>query len=182
MFWNPVSPVLAVTGADNVLYLVATTSTGANVTAVTEVARASEIAWSPDGSQLAASYAATIGDEVHYKVVTVSLAGVVTDRDTALVGDLIRDLWFSPDGKYLLYRIVRGGGQWFNIVDTGAGKLTAPVPVTPTDPIGLASAYRGVMSLHPVWTSTNLMLYPSFGTSGNQTPGIWTRDLSGLVN
>ncbi|HKW14288.1 MAG TPA: hypothetical protein VJS69_07380 [Candidatus Krumholzibacteria bacterium] len=181
MFWNPVSPVLAVAAADEVLYLIATNSAGAAVTPVTEVVRASEIVWSPDGSQLAASYAATVGDEVHYKVVTVSLAGDVTDRDTGLVGDVIRDLWFSPDGKYLLYRIVRGGGQWFNIADTGAGKLTSPVPVTPTDPIGLSAAYRGVMSLHPVWTSTNLMVYPSFMT-GNQTPGIWTRNLAGLVN
>ena len=28
----------------------------------------------------------------------------------------------------------------------------------------------------------NLMLYPAFGTSSNGTPGIWTRDLSGLIN
>jgi hypothetical protein len=183
MAWNPVQPILAVAAADNVLYLVQTTNTGATVTPVPAVVRASEIAWSPEGSQLAATYAATDGTETHYKVVTISPAGVVTERATALVGDNLRDLCFSPDGKYLLYRVTRGGGMWFNLVDTGAGKIPDAVPVTATDPIGVANDYRAQMTLRPLWTSTNLMIYPAFGTSiGNISPGVWTRDLSGLVN
>ena len=46
----------------------------------------------------------------------------------------------------------------------------------------MSNDYRAVMSLRPLWTNTNLMIYPSFGTSINNTPGVWTRDLSGLVN
>jgi hypothetical protein len=182
MTWNPVSPILAIAASDNVLYLVQTTATGSNVIPVTDVVHATEIIWSPEGSQLAATYSATEGDETHVKVVTVSSAGVVTERATALVGDNLRDLAFSPDGKWLLYRVTRGGGSWFNLVDTGAGKISSPVPVTRTDPVAASGDYRNVMSLRPAWTSANLMLYPAFGTSTNGTPGIWTRDLSGLVN
>jgi hypothetical protein len=182
MAWNPVAPILALAGTDNVLYLVQTTSTGANVISVPEVSRATEVAWSPDGSQMAASYFVTDGEETHYKVATVSPAGVVTVRTTGLVGDILRDLAFSPDGKWLLYRVTRGGGMWFNVVDTGAGKFTDPVPVTQTDPTGASVTYRDAMSLRPTWTNTNTMFYPAWGTSTNNTPGVWTRDLSGVVN
>ena len=182
MAWNPVMPILAFAGADNVLYLVQTTSTGSNVIPVTEVQHANEVAWSADGSKVAASYWVTENDEVHYKVATITAAGVVTVRATALVGDLLRDLAFSPDGQWLLYRVTRGGSMWFNIVDTGAGKLTEPVAVTPADPIGLSNDYHNIMSLRPAWTSANLMIYPAFGTSANNTAGIWVRSLAGVIN
>ena len=52
----------------------------------------------------------------------------------------------------------------------------------PTDPVGVSSDYRNVMSLRPVWTSANLMIYPTFGTSSNGTPGIWARNLAGVIN
>jgi WD40 repeat protein len=182
MAWNPVSPILAVAGSDNVLYLVQTTSTASNVIPVPAVSRATEVAWSPDGSQVAAAYFVTADAETHYKVATVSPAGDVTVRATGLVGDILNDLAFSPDGKWLLYRVTRGGGMWFNVADTGAGKFTEPVPVTQTDPIGKSADYRNAMSLRPTWTNTNLMIYPAWGTSTNNTPGVWTRDLSGVIN
>ena len=68
------------------------------------------------------------------------------------------------------------------MLDIGAGQLTAPVPITATDPVGTASNYRAVMSLSPVWTSANLVIYPSFNDNASVTPGIYTRDLSGLVD
>lgn len=187
MIWNPVSSILAVAAADNVLYLVATTSSGANVIAVSEVAKATEIAWSPAGNLLAATYAATIqtgpsDTEVHARLVTVSTAGVVTQRAEGLAGDKMNDLAFSPDGNWLLYRVTRGGGSWFNVVDVGAGKLTEPVPVTATNPTAAADDYRAVMLFRPAWSAANLIIYPAFEFSTDETPGIYTRDLAGLVN
>jgi hypothetical protein len=117
-----------------------------------------------------------------YRIATVTTAGVATDRVVSLPGDNIRDLQFSPDEKWLLYRVSRGGGSWFSVVDIGAGKLTEPVALTAADPVGGAALYRGVMSLRPAWTSANLMIYLAWGTSSNNTPGIFTRDLNGLLN
>jgi WD40 repeat protein len=183
MAWNPVSSVLAIAAADNALHLVQPSATAPVDIAVPEVVKATEIAWSPNGSMLAATFFVTDADDKTWsRIVTVTTAGVATERVNTLIGDIARDLTFSPDGKWLLYRVTRGGGSWFNAADVGAGVLSEPVPVTATDPVGDVDKYRAAMSLRPSWTSTNLMIYPSFGTSSNGTPGIWTRDLSGLVN
>lgn len=182
MVWNPVVPVLAIAAADNVLYLVQTTATGANVTPVTGVNRAQELAWSPDGSLLAVAFSATVGAETRAEVVTVSTAGVVTQRAEGLPGDNLRDMAFSPDSKFLLFRVTRGGGSWFEVADISAGKLSASVPVTTAEPAGLASSYRAAMLLRPLWLNTNAMLYPVFVTSTSLTPGVSSRDLSGLFN
>jgi hypothetical protein len=182
MEWNPVSSLLAVAAADNVLYLIQTHATGANVIGVQEVPRAQEIVWSASGALLAVAYFVTDASGTVYRIATVTTAGVATDRVVSLPGDNIRDLQFSPDEKWLLYRVSRGGGSWFSVVDIGAGKLTEPVALTATDPVGGAALYRGVMSLRPAWTSANLMIYLAWGTSSNNTPGIFTRDLNGLLN
>ena len=116
------------------------------------------------------------------KIATVTPAGVATERLTAPQGDSVRDIAFSPDGNWLLYRVTRGGGSWFNVLDIGAGQLTESVAVTATDPVGNAGAYRNVMSLRPAWTSAGLMIYLSFGDNASGTPGIYTRDLSGLLD
>ena len=183
MAWNPVSSTLAVAAADNVLYMVQTTPTGANAIAVPNVVRAQEIVWAPNGSQLAATFSLSDDDgNAFAHIATVSPAGVFADRLVAPEGDNIRDLAFSPDGNWLLYRTSRGGGSWFSILDIGAGQLTAPVPVTATDPTGRAADYRNVMSLRPAWTSTNQMIYLSFITNASGTPGIFARDLSGIID
>lgn len=183
MAWNPVSSVLAIAAADNALHMVETTATGANDIMVPEVARAQEIIWSPNGTMLAAVFTLTDTEgKTWSRIVTVTPAGVVTERENSPTGDAIRDLAFSPDENWLVYRVTRGGGCWFNALDLGAGVLTTPVPVTATDPSGNAGAYRGVMTLRPVWTSANLMIYPSFNGNASNTPGVYTRDLSGLVD
>jgi Tol biopolymer transport system component len=180
MQWNPVSPVLAIVAADNVLYLVQTTSTGSVVASVPEVPKPAELTWSDDGTMLAASYSVTTGGDAHATVATITPSGAVTVRVTAVAGDAVRDMAFSPDGKWMLYRVSRGGGSWFEVVDIGAGKLSAPLAVTAVEAVGDAGAYRGLMSLQPVWTSSNLMIYPTFGTSSDGTAGVSSRSLSGL--
>ncbi len=180
MTWNPVSSVLAVAAADGNLHLVETNPTGANE--ITVSIRAQEIIWSPNGTMLAAAYTETVEGDNFSKIATISPTGVVTERVIAPLGDLIRDIAFSPDENWVLYRVTRGGGSWFNVLDIGAGQLAGPVPVTATDPAGAAALYRGAMTLRPVWTSANRMIYPSFNDNATGTPGIYSRDLSGLVN
>lgn len=173
MAWNPVSSILAIVAADNNLYLVQTTNTGATVIPV-DTPKPLEIIWSADGSTLATSTGAIIS--------TVTTAGAATVRVEAPAGDSVRDMAFSPDGNWLVYRQGRGGGNWISAADLGAGKLNAPVPVTPTTTNGQVAKYRGLMSLKPVWTSTNLIIFPAWGISENGTPSLLTRDLDGLVN
>jgi hypothetical protein len=180
MAWNPVSPVLAIAAADGVLHLVQTTATGANDIPVS--IRAQEIIWSPTGTMLAATYTETVDGDNVSKIATVTSSGALTERVVAPVGDLIRDVAFSPDENWMVYRVTRGGGSWFNLLDIGAGTLAGPVPVTATDPAGFAALYRGAMTLRPVWTSANLLIYPSFNDNASGTPGIYSRDLSGIVN
>jgi hypothetical protein len=183
MTWNPVSPVLAIAAGDNELHLVQMTAGGANQIDVPEVLRAQEMVWSADGSMLGVVVVESdLDGNAFSKILTVSTAGVVTPRLTAPLGDSVRDIAFSPDGNWILYRVTRGGGSWFNVVDIGAGVLTEPVPVTPTASAGDAGAYRSVMSLRPVWTNAGLMIYTEFGGNDSGTPGIFTRDLSGLLN
>lgn len=173
MAWNPVASILAIVAADNTLYLVQTTATGATVIPV-DTPRPAEVIWSVDGSMLAASTGTSIS--------TVTTGGAATVRVEAPAGDIVRDMTFSPDGKWLVYRQARGGGNWIAVADLSAGKLNEPVPVTPTTANGQVTKYRGVMSLKPAWTSTNLIIFPAFGFAENGTPSLLTRDLSGLVN
>lgn len=180
MAWNPVSPVLAISAADNNLYLVTTHATGGDAVTVDGVNRAVELLWSPDGSVLAVSALLTIDTDTYSKLCTVTPAGTATNIFTAIPGDNLRDMRFSPDGNWLLFRTARGGGSWFSVLDVGGGTPGEPVPITATDPVGGATDYRAAMSLAPAWTSANLMIYPSF--TGGPTPGIFTRDLSGLGN
>jgi WD40 repeat protein len=180
MSWNPVSSILAVAAANGVLYLVETNPTGANAIEVFDVTRALELVWSPDGSQLAAVFTVTEGTDTYSRITTVTPSGVATVRLTAPEGDGIRDLAFSPDASWLLYRVTRGGGSWFNVLDIAGGQLTEPVAVTTTDPAGDAGAYRNVMSLSPRWTNENKMIYPAFTDDPSRTPGIFERDLGSL--
>ncbi|HET6348871.1 MAG TPA: hypothetical protein VFH88_07275 [Candidatus Krumholzibacteria bacterium] len=180
MGWNPMSPTLAVATPDKV-YVIQMTSSGGTATPVA-LAKTAEVVWAGDGSLLAVSYFKTVDESTFSTIATVTPAGVATDRVTALAGDNLRDMVFSPDGKWLLYRTIRGGVSWFNVADISAGVLTAPVPLTPTAAAGASgTAYRSAMSLRPAWTSTNLMIYPAFESTVG-TPGLFTRDLSGLVN
>ena len=63
-----------------------------------------------------------------------------------------------------------------------SGAPSTPVSVTVAEPIGELVTYRASMSLGPIWTSSNVMLYLAFGTNENNRPGIKTRELSGLFN
>jgi hypothetical protein len=158
-----------------VLYLVQTTATGSIVTDVPGLTGVQELAWSPGGSLLAASVGGSI--------VTISPSGVVTERVKGVAGDLLRDLTWSPDEAWLLYRVTRGGSCWLELADLDAGVLTKPLAVTEGTTIGLIGTYRGVMSMSAAWTAADLVIFPVFGLdAGTATPGIVSLDLSGVVD
>jgi hypothetical protein len=172
--WNPVLPILAILAADGTLYLVETHSAGADVTDVPGAAGVAELVWSPLGTQLAASLGA--------EIVTITPGGAVTSRVTGVDGDLLRDIVWSPDEEWLVYRVTRATSTWFELLDLDAGALTAPLPVTSVAPVGQLPVYRGSMSMSPAWTEGNRIIAPVFGIGSVDTPGVISVDLSGLAN
>jgi Tol biopolymer transport system component len=173
--WNPVSPLLAVLASDGVLYLVQTTTTGSVVTDVPGLSGVQELRWSPDGTRLAVSVGGSI--------VTITTGGAVNEAVKGVAGDLLRDLTWSPDGAWLLYRVTRGATCWLELKDVDAGVLTTPLAVTEGTGVGLLGGYRGVIPMNAAWTSADLIVFPVFGVDGvSLTPGIVTRDLSGAVD
>jgi len=172
--WNPVSPILAIQSAEGSLLLVATSAGGASVTTVDGGAGAVELVWSPNGNLL--------GISTGGRVLTSTTGGTTTERVVAAPGDNVRDIAWSPNEEWLAYRVTRGGSSWFEVVDIGAGVLTAPMPVTATSDAGLVGTYRTMMSMSAAWTSANRILCPTFGIDLlSDTPGVYESDLSSLV-
>ena len=172
MAWNPVSSVLAIVISDG-LYFLETTATGSTFSKI-DTPRPVELLWSADGSTLYASSGSVIS--------AITTSGATSVLVEAAPGDNVRDMAYSPDGSWLAYRVGRGGGNWISVLDLGNGKLDVPVPVTPTTPNGDISGYRGAMSMKPAWTSANMLIYPAWGLSANNTPSLLSRDLIGLVD
>jgi hypothetical protein len=172
--WNPVTPVLAIRAADGALYLVQMTATGATVTDVAGVSGVQELVWSPTGNLLAASRGG--------RIVTITLAGTATDLVVGVSGDILRDIAWSPDGEWMVYRVTRGASSWFELLDVDAGVLTAPLPITAATPPGAVAAYRESMSMSPAWTGGDLVICPVFGVGSTATPGVVYLDLSGVTD
>lgn len=180
--WNPVASILAIVGTDNLLYLVTTSGSGASMVDVPGLGTSiQELAWSPDGTQLAV---VATGENADKKAVMklFTLTGTSAQlRQEGLVGDVIRDVAFSPDGAWLAYRVTRGG-SWLQLMDLTGSVLQAPVAITPALNTSEASAYRNVMSLSPAWGAGNILYAPAFvNVNSPPTPGIISVDLSGAI-
>lgn len=170
--WNPVSPVMALVTTNGSLYQMVMDSQGASLIQVTGVGseRPREMVWSTDGSELVTTDGASV-----YTV--AAQGGAATRRHTvALAGDLIRDLTWSPDLKWLVYRVTRGQSSWFELLSLTAG--TPPVVLTQAIPAGEVGSYRNVMSASAVYTPANLLIMLLFD---EDTPSINVLDLSGAV-
>jgi hypothetical protein len=178
MRWNPVAPTLAVLATDGVTYLITTTTTGASqvvVGAFDPVETPKEYAWSPDGSRLMV----TTGTRIR---------AVASDGSNTLilsrVGDTFADLAFSPDSRWLVYRVTRSNQNWFEVLDLDQSPLLPPLPITAAESgssgVNNLAAYRTVMSMSPAWSTSNRLYYTSFAT-GAATVGIISVDVSGLA-
>jgi dipeptidyl aminopeptidase/acylaminoacyl peptidase len=136
-----------------------------------------EMVWSPSGATLAVvPTGSTFGGAI-YLVTGTSATPLLTVPS----GDNVRDLTWSPDDEWIVYRRTRGSLSWFELLDVDAGVLTAPLAVTWTWPAGNASSYRSVMSLSPVWGNGDQLWMPSFGLTLSAEPGILTVNLAGAV-
>jgi Tol biopolymer transport system component len=189
--WNPTQPVLAVVGgngSDGALHLVTTNPTGATTVDVRECGEeVKSVAWSNDGQTLAV--AAVVppeqgsGDDTD-AIFTVTAAGVATRRHSALVGDAIVDLAWSPDDKFVVYRLIRIVDSWLELMDVDGGTtLTTPVSVTSSCDIGARGSYAAAMSTAPAWGTDNVLKYILFDTSldPSGTPTIWSLDIANAV-
>jgi Tol biopolymer transport system component len=148
--WNPVQSIIAVVGgeqSDDYLHIVHPPGGGAPIDVLDTGDAIVEVLWSPSGQDLAVS---SLVQDATATVVnalfTVTPSGVVTQRHTAMPGDRIVDLAWSPDGQFMLYRLIRGTGSWFELIDIDAGTdLLAPIVITQTGPLGNRSTYAAEM-------------------------------------
>jgi len=180
--WNPVASTLAIVGTDNVLYLVTTNGSGASMVDVPGLGKSiQELDWSPDGNQLAVvATGQNADDKTVMKVYTLTGSSAQL-RVEGLVGDVIRDVAFSPNGAWMVYRVTRGG-SWLQLMDLTGSVLTEPVAITAALNTGEASAYRSVMSLSPAWGAGDVLYAPAFvNVNTPSTPGIISVNLSGVI-
>lgn len=170
--WNPASPVMALVTTNGALYQMTMDSQGAQLVQVTGIGseRPREMVWSGDGSQLVT----TDGSSIY--TVPAGIGAAARQHTAALAGDLIRDLTWSPDLEWLVYRVTRGQSSWFELLSLTAG--TPPVVLTQAIPAGEIGSYRNVMSTSAVYTPANLLIMLLFD---QDTPSINVLDLSGAV-
>lgn len=177
--WNPVAPTLAVVSSEGILYLMTTNGGGATVTEVDGLPTSIlELKWSSDGSELAVAASATVDGRAVAQLYTVS-GGSAELRYQSIPGDLARDMVWSPDAQWLVYRVTRSTGAWFEILDLAGGTLDQPVPLSGAFLAGEAGAYRSVMSLSPAWGAGDQLIAPVW--RGEATPGIIALDVSSAV-
>jgi hypothetical protein len=170
--WNPVSPVMALVTTNGELYQMTMGSQGASLVQVTGVGseRPLETVWSADGSELATTDGASV------YTVPAGVGTATWQHTAALTGDLIRDLTWSPDLEWLVYRVTRGQSSWFELLSLTEDH--APVVLTQAIASGEAGSYRNVMSTSSVYTQANLLIMLLFD---QDTPSINVLDLAGAV-
>jgi Tol biopolymer transport system component len=188
--WNPVQPLLAVVGgggSDGGLHLVTMTDNGANASDVADVGfNLVEIAWSGNGQVLAVSSIvdAASGEGVENVIFTVTPGGSVMRRHAASVDDRIVDMGWSADGKFLVYRLVRRGRSWFELIDIDGGtNYAAPLAITKSASDGKRTTYSPEMSVAARYGTGETVYFALFdlGITAQGTPTIWTLDVSAAV-
>ncbi|MDH4036764.1 MAG: hypothetical protein OEX18_05105 [Candidatus Krumholzibacteria bacterium] len=178
--WNPMASTLAIVSGDNILYLMTTSGSGASLVDVSGLPiSVQELKWSVNGTLLGVSATGKNADDASVAQVFTVTGTTAQLRYQALPGDIVRDIAFSPDDQWMVFRVTRAGLAWLEIVDLSGGVLTKSVALTGTFPAGDAAVYRPVMSLSPVWGAGNILHSPTFFSP--DTPGILSVDISGAV-
>jgi len=168
---NPATPVLAIVGADGALRLIQMTAGGAITTDVAMEGNVREMVWAAGGGSLAVSTSSNL--------YLVTLGGVANHRHTAVSGDAIVDLTWSPNGDFLVYRVQRGSNSWFELLDIAAGtNFTTSVVITPTAAVGARPDYANVCSTASAWAAEDILYMLLFG---GRTASIASVDISGAT-
>ncbi len=168
--WNPNqgTPVLALVGADGKLRMIDTGGADGTVRGIS--GGIEDLIWYHDGTSLAVSTGSAI-----------YIAGL--DRSASLIksfdkDDMVTDMAWSDDKKFMLYRITRGADSWYEVMDlSGTFGWDSPIAVSNRFRAQNGSIYRSVISIRPRWVTAARVLSPVFEFS---TPGIIQMDLSGL--
>jgi hypothetical protein len=151
MAWNPdpAVPILAVVGADGLLYYVQTNASGAVTTPITAFSGTIRgITWSDDGTRLAVSVMTRVeaGGPTVNALYSLSTAGTATLLHAALVGDRIYDMAWSADNQFIVYRVTRSGLAWFELLDVGGStSFLGSVVITPSSAENNRSVYAEEM-------------------------------------
>jgi hypothetical protein len=175
--WNPnaSTPILALvgsSGSDNLLRLVRTNQSGADVIEVPDVGPgAQDLVWSDNGNLLAVSNG--------HLLYTVSTSGAVTLEYTSAERDLISDMAWSPDGQYIVYRTTRAGESWFELYDFGgAAGFINPLKLKSSTPVGGSSVFADQMAANVRYRADNVVFLLTFV---GDSPAIESLDLTGAV-
>jgi Tol biopolymer transport system component len=181
---NPAMPVLAVVGSegsDKMLHLVTTNQSGATTNDITEVGDAiRDFVWSDNGQLLAVSALTQVaGGGTANALFTVTAAGDVTVQHTAVAGDQVFDLAWSPNGDYIIFRTVRGTSSWLELFDLGGGTgLLGTVVLTVSMSVGNRSVYEEHMFTNSRYHTNNVIYWLAFDGA---TASIEMLDVTGAV-
>jgi Tol biopolymer transport system component len=176
--WNgdPATNVLAWLDGDNILWLFALSAAGAQQTEVVGLGGAPRfMKWSNDGQQLAIA----TSTELYISDLAGTASVVLTGKPA---GDTPRDVAWSADGNWLIYRVARSAFTWHELLDVGAGVLPQGVPavITSTSSGIDLSTYSSRMSIASVMNSADvvtMLVWPG----GQATPAISRVDVSGIT-
>lgn len=178
--WSRGVSTLATVSGDNILYLMTTSGAGATLVDVPGIpVSIQELVWSPSGALLAVVATGKDSEDRSVMQIYTVAGGTAQLRYQALSGDLLRDVVFSPDAQWMVFRLTRSGLAWLEILDLSGGVLTSSVAITGTLPAGGAAEYRAVMSLSPAWGAGDILYVPVF--QGGATPAIMSLDVSGAI-
>ena len=170
---NAGAPLAAVLTPDGDLYIVDPAGPTQTLVSGFEAGdRVRQMAWSHDGATLAVS---TFG-----ALYVVSASGQATRVLSVPTGDAIRDVSWSGDDRWMVYRRTRGSIAWFELFDYTAGLRTRPFAITSVQAAGKVSSYAAVMDMGAPFDSRN-HIYAAEFVSGQDAPRIIEIDLSGVV-
>jgi Tol biopolymer transport system component len=183
MEWNPVSPVLAVRSVDGVLYLITMNGGGGTTQEVAGLPNAiSELRWSPDGSRLAVVATGKNTANKPAQQIYVVTGGSATLRLTADAGDVLRDMVWSPDDAWIVFRQTRDPSSWFELLDVDAGRYPEPIAITAAAPTSNLLGYRDAMSMSAAWGASNVIYLLRFSsTDAAATPAVLSLDVNGAI-
>ena len=150
--WNgdPATNVLAWLDGDGILWLFALDASGATQTEVVGLAGTMRfMRWSDDGQRLAVVTAT--------EIYISDLAGDASLMITKPPGDTPRDVSWSPDGNWLLYRVARSAFTWHELLDVRVAPDVAPAVITSTSSGVDLSIYSDRMDIAAVMNSADVV-------------------------
>lgn len=173
MRWSPTQPVLGVLTAAGSVRLVDLAGTRRETALGGISGTIRDFRWSSDGQALAISTGTSL--------YTADISGAATLQHQAEPGDNIRDMRFSPDDNWVIYRVQRASVAWFEIVDIGAGVLEEAVVLTKAATTGALAAYGRTMDMSPRVGAGDKLYMITFNPAPEQTPRIEWLDLSTIT-